>query len=79
MLRTKFWTGLSNQSLKNSTRHLFDTIKDFQHLLRDMRKVELAVQCHSHSNHWQAEEVIDVSTNSPSTKEEEKKSFFSAV
>ena len=40
MLRTKFWTGLSNQSLKNSTRHLFDTVKDFQHLLREMRKVE---------------------------------------
>ena len=40
MLRTKFWTGLSKQILKNSTRHLFDTVKDFQHLLCEMRKVE---------------------------------------
>ena len=38
--RTIFWNGLSNQSLKNSTRHLFDTVKDFQLLLREMRKVE---------------------------------------
>ena len=40
MLRTKFWTGLSSQSLKNSTRHLFDSVKDFQSLLREIRKVE---------------------------------------
>lgn len=40
MLRTKFWTGLSNQQLKSSTRHLFDSIKDFQLLLREIRKVE---------------------------------------
>ena len=26
MLRTKFWISLSNQSLKHSTRHLFDTV-----------------------------------------------------
>lgn len=40
MLRTKFWTGLNSQQLKNSTRHLFDSIKDFQLLLREIRKVE---------------------------------------
>ena len=40
MLHPKFWTGLSNQQLKNSTRHLFDKVKDFQLLLREMRKVE---------------------------------------
>ena len=28
MLRSKFWTGLKSQSLKNSTQHLYDTIKD---------------------------------------------------
>lgn len=40
MLRSKFWTGLKSQSLKNSTRHLYDTIKDFQTLLREIRKVD---------------------------------------
>ena len=40
MLRTKFWSGLKNQQLKNSTRHLFDSLKDFQSLLREIRKVE---------------------------------------
>lgn len=40
MLRTKFWTGLHSQQLKNSTRHLFDSIKDFQLLFKEIRKVE---------------------------------------
>ncbi|XP_062604621.1 uncharacterized protein LOC134266386 [Saccostrea cucullata] len=40
MLRNKFWTGLASQSLKNSTRHLYDSIKDFQYLLREIRKVQ---------------------------------------
>ncbi|XP_062566929.1 uncharacterized protein LOC134229238 [Saccostrea cucullata] len=40
MLRSKFWTGLSNQQLKQSTRHLFDTIKNFESLLREIRKVQ---------------------------------------
>ena len=40
MLRSKFWTGLKSQSLKNSTRHLYDTIKDFPSLLREKSKVD---------------------------------------
>lgn len=40
MLRSKFWTGLRSQQLKNSTRHLYDSVKDFQSLLREVRKVE---------------------------------------
>lgn len=40
MLRSKFWTGLKSQQLKNSTRHLYDSVKDFQTLLREIRKVE---------------------------------------
>lgn len=40
MLRSKFWTGLKSQQLKNSTRHMYDTIKDFQTLLKEVRKVE---------------------------------------
>lgn len=45
MLRTKFWTGLNSQQLKNSTRHLFDSIKDFQLLLKEIRKVEQEDAC----------------------------------
>ena len=41
MLRSKFWTGLKNQTLKNSTRHLYDSIKDFKSLLREIRKVDM--------------------------------------
>lgn len=41
MLRSKFWTGLKSQVLKNSTRHLYDSIKDFQTLLREIRKVDM--------------------------------------
>lgn len=40
MLRSKFWTGLKSQQLRNSTRHLYDSVKDFQTLLREIRKVE---------------------------------------
>jgi hypothetical protein len=40
MLRNKFWTGLASHPLKNYTRHLYDSIKDFQHLLREVRKVQ---------------------------------------
>ena len=40
MLRSKFWTGLKSQQLKHSTRHLYDSVKDFQLLLKEIRKVE---------------------------------------
>ena len=40
MLRSKFWTGLKSQELRNSTRHIYDSVKDFQLLLREIRKVE---------------------------------------
>ena len=40
MLRSKFWTGLKSQSLKNSTRHLYDSVKDFKSLIIEIRKVE---------------------------------------
>ena len=40
MLRSKFWTGLNSQQLKQSTRHLFDGIKNFETLLREIRKVQ---------------------------------------
>ena len=40
MLIDKFWTGLKSQQLNNSTRHLYDSAKDFQEFLKAIRKVE---------------------------------------
>lgn len=39
MLRTKFWTGL-NQKLKDSSRHKFDSIQDFDQLRVAIRAIE---------------------------------------
>ena len=39
MLRTKFWTGLT-QKFKDSSRHKFDTIKDFDRLRVEIRAIE---------------------------------------
>ena len=40
MLRSKFWTGLKSQVLQNSTRHLYDSIKNFSTLLMEIKKVD---------------------------------------
>lgn len=40
MLISKFWTGLFSQQLKQSSRHLFDSIKNFESLLREIRKIQ---------------------------------------
>lgn len=40
MLKHKFWTSLSSSSLKSQTRHKYDTIRDYDTLLREIRKVE---------------------------------------
>ena len=45
MLRSKFWTGLKSHQLRNSTRYLYDTYKDFPSLLREIRKVEQEESC----------------------------------
>ena len=39
MLRSRFWTGL-NQKLKDSSRHKYDTIKDFDRLRVAIRAIE---------------------------------------
>ena len=44
MLRSKFWTGLKSQELRSSTRHLYDSVKDFQLLLKEIRKVEQEIE-----------------------------------
>ena len=40
MLRHKFWQSLSSEKLKSQTRHKYDTIVNFDMLLREIRMVE---------------------------------------
>ena len=40
LLRHKFWTGLCSEKLKSQTRHKYDSIADFNTLLREIRQVE---------------------------------------
>ena len=40
MLKSKFWTGLKSQQIRNATRHKYDKCDDFQSLLREVRQVE---------------------------------------
>ena len=40
MLRCKFWTSLSSDSLKSQTRHKFDSVKNYQELIKEIRQVE---------------------------------------
>lgn len=40
MLRNKFWNGRQSQQLKHTTWHVCDSIKDYQTLLREERKVQ---------------------------------------
>jgi len=40
MLRSKLWTGLCDERLKQATRHKFDTVKDYNELVIAVRSVE---------------------------------------
>lgn len=40
MLRHKFWPSLASDRLKSQTRHKYDTVLDFDDLLREIRTVE---------------------------------------
>ena len=40
LLRHKFWTSLSSDRLKSQTRHKYDTVLDYNSLLREIRQVE---------------------------------------
>ena len=50
LLRHKFWTGLHSDTLKMQTRHKYDSVLDYNILLRDIRQVdqELAHRSPSH-------------------------------
>ena len=41
MLRTKLWSGLSNEGLRNASRNKYDTIVDFDKLRIELRTIEL--------------------------------------
>ena len=41
MLRSKFWSGLRDPLLKNSSRFKFETVKDFDQLRKEIRAIEL--------------------------------------
>ncbi|VDI57524.1 Hypothetical predicted protein [Mytilus galloprovincialis] len=41
MLRSKFWSGIRDPLLKNSSRYKFDTVKDFDQLRKEIRAIEL--------------------------------------
>lgn len=40
LLRHKFWTGLSSDILRSQTRHKYDTLSNYDELLKEIRKVE---------------------------------------
>jgi hypothetical protein len=40
LLRHKFWTSLSSEKLKAQTRHKYDSVLDYNSLLREIRQVE---------------------------------------
>lgn len=40
MLRTKLWSGLADEQLKQATRYKYDTTKDYDQLVVEIRKVE---------------------------------------
>jgi hypothetical protein len=40
MLRSKLWSGLRNEALRNATRYKYDLIKDFDELVIEIRSVE---------------------------------------
>ena len=40
MLRSKFWSGLASAQLRNASRLKYETVKDFQSLLREVRQIE---------------------------------------
>jgi hypothetical protein len=50
MLRSKFWFGLKDPLLQNAYQHIFDTVKDFDTLRREIRAIELNLSNSSANN-----------------------------
>ena len=49
MLRCKFWTFLHSEKLKSQTRHKFDNVLSFEHLIREIRVVEHEMSLNPHT------------------------------
>ena len=41
MLRNRLWSGLTDKELKNAGRYKFETIRNFNLLRKELRKIEL--------------------------------------
>ena len=50
MLMSKFWFGLKDQLLRNAYQHIYDTVKDFDTLRREIRAIELNLSNSSANN-----------------------------
>ena len=71
MLRSKFWTGLRSQQLRNSTRYLYDTYKDFPSLLREIRKVEQEDFCSTRPTPPTKQKVVQQHSGQVSSEQSE--------
>ena len=71
MLRSKFWTGLRSQQLRNSTRYLYDTYKDFPSLLREIRKVEQEDFCSTRPTPPTKQKVVQQHSGQASSEQSE--------
>lgn len=50
MLRSKFWSGLRDPSLKNASRYKYDTVMDFDQLRKEIRSIELDLSNYARSD-----------------------------
>ncbi|XP_062602869.1 zinc finger CCHC domain-containing protein 18-like [Saccostrea cucullata] len=50
LLRHKFWTSLSSDRLKSQTRHKYDTLKNYDQLLLEIRRVEKEIMINKKSS-----------------------------
>ena len=51
MLRSKLWSGLTDQSLRNASRYKYDSIEDFDLLRMELRTIELDMKSAPPSSH----------------------------
>lgn len=68
LLRHKFWTSLSSEKLQGQTRHKYDSIKNYDKLLLEIRRVEKEISISSRTEkkpvhqHWMSAGDGDMET-----------------
>ena len=74
MLRTKFWSGLSNSILKNAIRYKYESISSFDELRKEVRKMEQELVQDSSSGKKKSvqHQVQTVNSNVPVDKIQDK-------